>query len=56
MCPMPYRQDIWQRLATDLKPSNLGQMSRVISLDDVTGAVGEILQGKVKGRLLVAPK
>jgi putative YhdH/YhfP family quinone oxidoreductase len=56
MCPMPYRQEIWQRLATDLKPGNLDQIARVISLDDVTGAVDEILQGKVKGRLLVAPK
>jgi putative YhdH/YhfP family quinone oxidoreductase len=56
MCPMSYRQAIWQRLATDLKPSHLDQMSRVISLDEVTDAVGEILQGKVKGRLLVAPK
>jgi putative YhdH/YhfP family quinone oxidoreductase len=56
MCPMPYRQDIWQRLATDLKPSHLDQMARVLSLDDVTDAVGEILQGRVKGRLLVTPK
>ena len=56
MCPMPYRQDIWQRLATDLKPSHLVQVARVISLDDVTDAVGEILQGSVKGRLLVTPK
>ena len=56
MCPMPYRQDIWQRLATDLKPSHLVQVARVISLDDVTDAVGEILQGRVKGRLLVTPK
>ncbi len=55
-CPMPYRQEIWQRLATDLKPSNLAQMSQVLSLDEVTDAVGEILQGKVKGRLLVSPK
>ncbi len=56
MCPMPYRQDIWQRLATDLKPSNLEQMSQVISLDEVTDAVDRILQGQIKGRLLVAPK
>ena len=53
---MPYRQQIWQRLATDLKPNHLSQMSQVIGLGDVTHAVGEILQGKVKGRLLVAPK
>lgn len=54
-CPMSYRQQIWQRLATDLKPSHLSQMARAISLDEVTGAVGEILQGRVKGRLLVSP-
>ncbi len=56
MCPMAYRQEIWQRLATDLKPQQLTQMARVITLDDVSGAVADILQGKVKGRLLVAPK
>lgn len=55
-CPMPYRQTIWQRLATDLKPSHLEQMSQIIALEDVTRAVGDILQGKVKGRLLVALK
>ena len=56
MCPMPYRQDIWQRLATDLKPRNLEQIGQVISLDELPGAIGDILQGKVKGRLLVSPK
>ena len=56
LCPMAYRQEIWQRLATDLKPQQLAQMAQVITLDDVSDAVAEILQGKVKGRLLVAPK
>lgn len=56
LCPMPYRQEIWQRLATDLKPRHLGQIAQVISLDDLPGAVADILQGKVKGRLLVSPR
>jgi hypothetical protein len=30
-------------------------MSQVISLDDVTDAVSDILQGKVKGRMIVMP-
>lgn len=56
LCPMPYRQELWQRLATDLKPRHLEQIAQVISLADLPGAVADILQGKVKGRLLVSPK
>jgi putative YhdH/YhfP family quinone oxidoreductase len=56
MCPMPYRQAIWQRLATDLKPSHLDQIAQVITLRDLPGSISAILQGQVKGRLLVAPR
>jgi putative YhdH/YhfP family quinone oxidoreductase len=56
LCPMPYRQEIWQRLATDLKPGHLEQIAQVISFDDLSGAVSDILEGKVKGRLLVSPQ
>ena len=54
-CPMPYRQEIWRRLATDLKPRNLDQIAQVIGLDGLPSAIDDILQGRVKGRLLVAP-
>lgn len=54
MCPMPYRKEIWQRLATDLKPNNLEQIAQTISLEALPDAIAEILQGKVKGRLLVS--
>lgn len=55
LCPMAYRQAIWQRLATDLKPRHLRDMVRVISLTELPVAIAEILQGKVRGRLLVTP-
>ncbi len=55
LCPMPYRQEIWRRLATDLKPRHLDRIAQVITFDDLPGAIADILQGKVKGRLLVAP-
>ena len=54
-CPMAYRQTIWQRLATDLKPRHLGQIAQVITLRDLPGAIAAILKGQAKGRLLVAP-
>jgi putative YhdH/YhfP family quinone oxidoreductase len=56
MCPMAYRQTIWQRLATDLKPRHLGQIAQVITLHDIPGAIAAILKGQVKGRLLVTPQ
>ena len=55
-CPMSYRQTIWQRLATDLKPRHLNQLARVITLSELPNAVSDILRGKVAGRLLVEPR
>lgn len=55
-CPMPYRQAIWERLATDLKPRHLQKLARVITLSELPQAVDDILKGKVTGRLLVEPR
>ena len=55
-CPMPYRQTIWQRLATDLKPRHLERLARVITLSELPGAVDDILKGRITGRLLVEPR
>ena len=55
-CPMPYRQTIWERLAGDLKPRHLERLARVITFAELPGAVDDILQGKVTGRLLVEPR
>lgn len=51
-CPMPLRQQIWQRLAADWKP-NLDQLGVEISLYDLDARIGDIMQGKLKGRTVV---
>jgi acrylyl-CoA reductase (NADPH) len=56
MCPMPYRQAIWQQLATHLKPTHLQDIARVISLRQLPEAIAAILKGQVKGRLVVTPR
>lgn len=56
LCPMPYRQDIWQKLATHLKPTHLQDMAQVITLNQLPEAIAAILKGQVTGRLLVAPQ
>ncbi len=53
MTPKARRIAAWQRLAEDLDRDVLAAMTRHIALDDVPEAAAEIVQGKVKGRLVV---
>ncbi len=53
-CPMAKRVEIWNRLATDLKPRGLLDSIAVeTDLDGVRSVCAEILAGKVRGRTLV---
>lgn len=54
MAPRGDREEAWSRLARDLDPAKLESMIREIALDDVIPAAGNILQGKVRGRIVVA--
>jgi acrylyl-CoA reductase (NADPH) len=53
MSPMPLRREAWSRLARDLDPRKLESMARTIPLGATLGAAAELLQGKVRGRLVV---
>jgi len=53
-CPRAWREDIWKKLAGDWKPRHLDQIaSRVVTLDDLPAACGELIAGSVTGRILV---
>jgi putative YhdH/YhfP family quinone oxidoreductase len=53
-CPMAKRVDVWNRLATDLRPRGLMDSIAVeTDLDGVRAVCAEILAGKVRGRTLV---
>ncbi len=54
MCPQPRRQQAWQRLATELPPATLEQLTTTIALADVPAWSETILQGQVRGRVVVA--
>lgn len=49
----PLRQQVWDRLATDLKPRHLARVTREISLDELPAAFDDFIAGKVKGRTVV---
>lgn len=53
MCPMPIRADVWQRLATDMKPVDLDSIAHEIMLDDLAAAFETLLAGKARGRFVV---
>lgn len=53
MCPMALRQEVWRRLATDMKPTRLPTMAKEISLAGLSEAFATILAGEACGRTVV---
>ena len=53
MVPRPQRLKAWNRLASDLDPKLLEQMTTTFGLDDVFTLSPEILAGKVRGRIVI---
>jgi NADPH2:quinone reductase len=52
--PRAQRLDVWQRIATDLKPRHLDRIaSRTIEFADLPGAFQAYIDGKVTGRTVV---
>ena len=53
MAPIAAREQAWQRLATDLDKTRLESMINEISLAEAMNIGGDVLAGKIRGRLLV---
>jgi NADPH2:quinone reductase len=52
-CPMNIRRDVWRRLSTDMKPTNLTAMIREISLEGLPEAFTTLATGQARGRFVV---
>ena len=53
MCPRPMRLEAWQRLTTDLDMGKLEVISKEIGLNDVVATAAQLLDGQVRGRVIV---
>ena len=53
MAPLPPRERAWERLARDLDASVLETVATDISLAEAASVAGDVLAGKIKGRLVV---
>ena len=51
-CPMDVRRRVWDKLAGDWKV-DLKSVTREVTLDELGGAVDEILAGQIQGRVVV---
>ncbi|QOZ11363.1 MDR family oxidoreductase [Bradyrhizobium sp. CCBAU 51765] len=53
MCPIEPRKVAWQRLASDLDRTKLSEITKEISLTEVSEWGAKILAGQVRGRIVV---
>ena len=53
MCPIEPRKAAWNRLARDLDPAKLSEITHEIGLDQVIASGAKILAGQVRGRIVV---
>jgi acrylyl-CoA reductase (NADPH) len=53
MCPLDRRLEAWKRLASDLDPARLAAMTSEIGLSGVIEAGRRIVEGGVRGRIVV---
>lgn len=53
MAPLPARLAAWQRLASDLDPALLGEIGRTVGLAEAIPEARRLMEGTVRGRVVV---
>lgn len=53
MAPRDIRLEAWRRIAEDLDRDKLGALSRTIPFDGIVAAARDIVEGRVRGRVVV---
>ena len=51
--PMPIRRQVWQRLASDLKPKHLKDIVQTVKLEQLPEVFDKMLKQQTKGRVVV---
>src|SRR6266853_1152311 len=51
--PMSLRLEVWRRLAGDMRPAHLKEMTRTIPFDELPRAFDGLLKGAARGRIVV---
>jgi putative YhdH/YhfP family quinone oxidoreductase len=51
---MPLRRRVWERLASDMRPAHLAEMTRILKFDELPAVFEEFIQGQAHGRVVVS--
>lgn len=52
-CPMPLRQEVWRRLAGDMRPAQLKEITRTIPFAELPSVFDKFIGAQVRGRVVV---
>src|SRR5262245_53600979 len=50
---MAQRREVWRRLASDMRPAHLKEITRTIAFDELPAAFEGLMKGAAKGRIVV---
>jgi putative YhdH/YhfP family quinone oxidoreductase len=51
--PMPVREKVWKRLASDLKPKRLDRIATTVNFDDLPRVFEKVMKREIRGRTVV---
>jgi putative YhdH/YhfP family quinone oxidoreductase len=51
--PMPVREKVWKRLASDLKPKHLDRIATTVNFDDLPRVFEKVMKREIRGRTVV---
>ncbi len=52
-CPMPLRQEVWRRLAGDMRPAHLKEITRTIPFAELPSVFDKFIGAQIRGRVVV---
>ncbi|MGH8735748.1 MAG: oxidoreductase [Burkholderiales bacterium] len=52
-CPMPLRQEVWRRLAGDMRPTHLKEIARTIPFAELPSVFDKFIGAQIRGRVVV---
>ena len=52
-CPMPLRQEVWRRLAGEMRPAHLKEMAQTIPFEQLPTVFDKFIASQIRGRVVV---
>ena len=52
-CPMPVRQDVWRRLASDMRPGHLQEICRTVPFGQLPSVFDDFIASRIRGRVVI---